>query len=1285
MVNNLAKNAKCLFNWLKMSLAVLIICTAILMLIGRQAIGSLDQYRENIQSFIASNTGMQIELGKLSGHWQGLVPALEVDSFRIRSADDKPVMGVIQSRAYLDVLRSIRHRALIWRELIIEDLAVSFVEDADGNWNLSGFTGQSESDLDLISKPFVHSRLIRLQSVAIHLQSFSGNTSTLSANEVLIENDADFHRAQLSLLFDKKDSSANLVLEAEGDFTDLDSLYAEGYLKFDQLNLSDQILSFAKSLAPELFTQLPISQLTTAGELWIDVHPGGGFDFEGRLSLSSMPLDWLADIPPITDIQTELMGWYTPGLNWGLRLQEFAFDWSNLEIEPQSMMFTQSLGFDQKDINLTISHLKLDLLATLMQQSNMVDPRLLEFLDKTDLRGNLSSLNVGKSDGVYQVSANVEKLNMHPHRGVPGMKEVDGYLEFNEGMGLFHISDRDGFELFFPKQYRDYQKFYGAEGTIYIDSKSVVDHLLVRSNAIVAKFPGGAGNIMFSVEQPRPANGQVPEFNLMISGQNLDASYGANLLPYKMPVALSSWLTSSIKGGNVNEFALLFRSGPPKNNKISRTTQLMFNVQNSTLKYHPKWPQIDNMSAVILIDDGSVSSQIVSANVGQTSVTQGTIEYDRSVAANERRLVVDSQVSSDIGDVIDVLASSPLKKNLGPLVQWEFSGQAHTQMHLEIPLFSSAQKPLSTDYTVITDIKDVDLLITGSPMEITNLSGVILFNSESGISSDNLYATLWQKPLTATAFREGKQQKISLNTSLDPTNLEKFIDFPWTAMISGDIPLKGTLDINGSEKPTVLELTSSMQGVDINLPKPLAKSAADMQPLMMRLYFEPSISRIEGSLGDLLRGDFSFANNQLEKGLLTYDREPLSPQVGQFLVAVHLPTTDMSAWTPLIDTVQVSQKDKNPPWQTAFDLSFDYLNLSGIKLQNIRADVTAMQESLDVKFTSDLASGQLSMPWDRQQVPTLELSQFKLDRVPTQPSSQDKTIDPRQFAPVNFAVEQLNIGNQSLGSLSFELRPEPSGAAFNRISGDLMGVQPGVFESQAPTEFFWGYDGNSHTSRLVGPLGVTNFADFTGVFALPKFLDSESGQLELNLSWQAEPWAISKETLRGDLKVTLEEGSFYRSSGGTEATLKIISLFNFANWLRRLQLDFSDVVGKNLAYNRLQAYLSFNQGVLALNNPLKIDMPSGKMSMAGEFNLIDETVDAKLVATLPIGVNLPWLVGLAGGLPAAAGVYITSKLAQKQVDRLSSISYTLNGSWDDIEVSVDEIFADELSNQTPSQ
>ena len=84
------------------------------------------------------------------------------------------------------------------------------------------------------------------------------------------------------------------------------------------------------------------------------------------------------------------------------------------------------------------------------------------------------------------------------------------------------------------------------------------------------------------------------------------------------------------------------------------------------------------------------------------------------------------------------------------------------------------------------------------------------------------------------------------------------------------------------------------------------------------------------------------------------------------------------------------------------------------------------------------------------------------------------------------------------------------------------------------------------------------------------------------------------------------------------------------------------------------------------------------MSLAGDFNLLTETADAKLVATLPVATNLPWVVALLGGIPAAAGVFITSKLVSKQVDRLSSISYKIKGLWDDLEISVDQIFAPQL-------
>ena len=72
----------------------------------------------------------------------------------------------------------------------------------------------------------------------------------------------------------------------------------------------------------------------------------------------------------------------------------------------------------------------------------------------------------------------------------------------------------------------------------------------------------------------------------------------------------------------------------------------------------------------------------------------------------------------------------------------------------------------------------------------------------------------------------------------------------------------------------------------------------------------------------------------------------------------------------------------------------------------------------------------------------------------------------------------------------------------------------------------------------------------------------------------------------------------------------------------------------------------------------------------------------RLVATLPVATNLPWVAAIVGGLPAAAGVYLTSKLVEEQVDRLSSISYTIAGDWDDVEVRVDQIFAESLDAES---
>ncbi len=1275
MINSVTRKVKLLIHWLGLGITLLIIGMVILIFLGRQTIGSLDQARPNIQQFIASSTGMEVNLGELKGEWPELIPIVDIADIEIVDSNQNIVIGLQDARADLDLLGTLRHGAPIWRELFIDKLEVSFAEDASGHWHLQGFGGQSESELDIILQPFLFSRLINLNSMSINMHSFSGKTLRIFGENMLIENDKDFHRAQFSLRLSEQDVPAYMILEAYGNPSDLEAFSANGYIKFDQLNLSEPLRAITRSLIPELFDHLSRTTIKTSGEIWLDIYPGGGLDYEGLLSVSEVPLDWLVDVSPISSVETLLTGWHTPGKDWGVRLQDLQFDWSGTRVDPVDMVFTQHLGSSWQEFDLSFNRVDLMILDRLLGGEDSAQTKLAKMFSEMRPSGDLSALSMGKNQQGYYISANLGGFNASPYAGIPGLKNLHGYLELRGSEGLFHIADSDGFEIYFPKTYRDYLAIDRAQGTVYFNWQSD-DKLLVYSDQISTVTKAGESKTLFSIEKSRKVKQQAPKFNLVVGGKDLDLAQFSTFLPYTMKESSANWLKRAIKGGSLKEFGFLFRGEHPKNNPLSRTFQLLFDTEQTDIEFNPAWPQLTHIDGLFVIDDGAVNSQIETAFLGDLEVADATLEYSVSEPIEQRRWLVDGKLTGDLSAMMDVLAISPLKAKLGPMVDWRYTGKTETKIDLEIPLYKAGKTLVAGNYSVTTAIDNAEIAIINSPVVLQNIAGSIGYSSDTGLYADDLTATLWQQSLNAKIFKSDKQQKVSFTTSLAPANLGRFVDFPWQEVISGLIPIEAllTIDPQSLESAVKLNMISTMQGVEINIPAPLGKLPQESKLLDISLYFDPRISRLQGNFGDLLSTDLYFSQGQLRNGLLSYDRSAELPDEGVLLVSAYLPTTDLSIWRSWAESISQGDKSKGS-WRTVFDFQFDRMNLASMDFETIHAQVEAVESGLSVDFTSNLADGLAIIPWDKHLPPKFDLTRLQL---PAKVIGKSSVIDPRQMSAMDLSVDQLFIAEQHIGSLSFKLRPEPSGATFNNISGKFFGLRPGVFEAEAPMDFFWGFDGNNHLSKLVGPVAIDNIGDLFSAFDMPRVLDSESGKLQVDLLWHGKPWSANKQNLQGDFKVNLHNGSFYRTPGGAGAALKVVSLFNFANWLRRLQLDFSDVVGQDLAYNSLDGTLNFKKGILSLDEPLKMNMPSGRMSMAGDFDLVEETVDAQLIATLPVVANLPWLVGLAGGLPAAVGVYVTSKLVEKQVDRLSSISYNLSGPWEEVEVSVNEIFAAEL-------
>ena len=78
----------------------------------------------------------------------------------------------------------------------------------------------------------------------------------------------------------------------------------------------------------------------------------------------------------------------------------------------------------------------------------------------------------------------------------------------------------------------------------------------------------------------------------------------------------------------------------------------------------------------------------------------------------------------------------------------------------------------------------------------------------------------------------------------------------------------------------------------------------------------------------------------------------------------------------------------------------------------------------------------------------------------------------------------------------------------------------------------------------------------------------------------------------------------------------------------------------------------------------------------GALSVNPESLPGELVATLPVANNLPWIAALTANLPVAAGVYVISRIFDKQMSRISSLVYGIDGSWNEPQVTFSRVFDD---------
>jgi uncharacterized protein YhdP len=236
----------------------------------------------------------------------------------------------------------------------------------------------------------------------------------------------------------------------------------------------------------------------------------------------------------------------------------------------------------------------------------------------------------------------------------------------------------------------------------------------------------------------------------------------------------------------------------------------------------------------------------------------------------------------------------------------------------------------------------------------------------------------------------------------------------------------------------------------------------------------------------------------------------------------------------------------------------------------------------------------------------------------------------------------------------------------------------GVDAHSGGAKLQWKIQDELPSTHFSGTLSALDVSSVLRAWDKPDVLESKTARLNADVSWVGDPQDFALKNITGTMEVGFEQGRFKNNpSPGSDGFLRLMAILNFDSLARRLRLDFSDLYKSGLAYDEIKGVVNFVPGTMTFTQPLSVKTPSSHLQMAGKLDLEQEKIDTRLVATLPVVGNYTFFTALVTGLPAAAGIYVVSKLFKKQVDRATSLSYSIRGTWSEPKMSFERLFESE--------
>jgi len=1263
-------------NSLYKTLAIVLVCLAVLISTSRILLPYVEHYRQNFQDYINNNNQTNIIIGALSMSWQASSPTLIAN--KVTLIDSQYAYVFIEHvEVQVDFWATITKQQLISSNVVLEGVVANVDQDLFQSQDSSNDTqvAKNTSAINDTEKP---NDFQKISNIFLNrINRFSLRDSEISIHNDRIDrpfhinnlnwlNEAARHRAQGNIIVNELSSNnINLRIDINGD-------------SFDELKGLIFVDANHLDITPWLDNVLVLDNDYTHADVgfsaWLQVEKGN----VERLQVS---------------LHENKINWQAAGKKHHLALSEGQLllvkgkqtESFELFSTPFFLQFNQQekqeyivqLNKTADDFSVYLSAFDLALISQ-VSPIFITDPDVRELISELAIGGQAKEIYFKKSTGDIKALASFKGANAQYSQGIPGIKNLSGQLSYTQQNLHLELEATKG-ALDFSHHFVAPISYQQLNATVDLSFVELGWQLAVNKIALVSDEVSLTADLVMN-----SFKGDDTNMSLLANITEVDVSNIGLFYPLtSMSSSLVGYLNNALIDGKVTQAQVLLNGPLARFPFFENEGVFIVNaeLEEASFEFDEQWPSITDFAANLNFTNNSMLITGRSGNLVGLDVSGVQAAIDD--LGDEQILVLDTLIKpSPATMVTELMTRSPLKDSVGSVLeQLQVQGDINGEFHLSLPLNE-------TEQVVASGIINFDgrnkVALQTPRMDFKRVYGQLMFENEK-ISTNDLSVN-WQGLPVKLAIK-GNDEPDYYNTHIAiradwledswkqhvPPRLKKYLD--GQLEFQGDLSLYQHHDGGFSYQ---FNIDSNLQQIGLDLPQPYAKLKESTVPLSVEVKGQLTQSTFNASLGERLSffGVLDHEANHFSRAHLVLGNEKMLLPMDGFHISTTLVQADFALWQPLITDIIDTVSTIDPPkTNEGHDIgssslfstperirgSVEELELLGQTLNNVSFNLldqdnwwllqlNAKETRSRIKFFPD---------WLDQGI------EVKADFLYLKSSPENKEVLEAQVA--NSSTEQHNSVFDNMPKISFqcgrcqldELNLGDVRLSIIRREKDIIEIEhlTGKREqAQFSLSGQWQKNDNVNETSIKGKLALKDIEYELEQLGYGSIIRDSGGKLNIDLNWQGGLHDFSFTKLNGKLKARIDDG--YLAEVSDKA--RIFSVLSLQSIVRKLTLDFRDIFSNGMFYQEIKGDYNLEKGVLYTNNT-RMNGTAGNLYIKGNTSFLTNTLDYKMSYKPNLTSSLPVLAWVATLNPVVflAGVAIDQVITSKVV---SEFNFELTGN-----------------------